>query len=253
MEDALGSPRSLLVLGGTSDIGRATARALVGGRTRTVILAGRDEEGLRRTGDELAALGAKSVETARFDALDTASHEAFVTEVFSRDDDIDVVLMAVGVLGDQAVAERDPVAALEIVRTNYVGPVSLMVPVARRLLEQGHGTLVVLSSVAAERPRKANFVYGSSKAGLDAFATGLGDSLAGSGVRVLVVRPGFVHTKMTAGLRAGPFSTTPDVVAAAIVDALREGRETIWVPPILRWVFSLLRHLPRSLFRRIPM
>ncbi|MGH3441665.1 MAG: decaprenylphospho-beta-D-erythro-pentofuranosid-2-ulose 2-reductase [Nitriliruptorales bacterium] len=253
MEDAFGLPDTLLVLGGTSDIGRATARALVSERARTVILAGREEERLRRAGDELAALGAKSVETAHFDALDTDSHEAFVADLFSREGDIDAVLVAVGVLGDQAVAERDPVAALEIARTNYVGPVSLMVPIARRLVEQGHGTLVVLSSVAAERPRKSNFVYGSSKAGLDAFATGLGDSLAGTGVRVLVVRPGFVHTRMTAGRRAGPFSTRPEVVADAIVGALREGRETIWVPPILRWVFSVLRHLPRALFRRIPL
>lgn len=253
MEDALGSPGTLLVLGGTSDIARATGRALVAERTRSVVLAGRQEEGLRRAGEELSALGAERVETAYFDAEKTDTHPAFVADVFSRVGDIDVALVAFGVLGDQAVAERDPVATLDIVRTNYVGAVSVMVPLARRLLEQGHGTLVVLSSVAAERPRKSNFVYGSSKAGLDAFATGLGDSLAGSGVRVLVVRPGFVRTKMTAGRKAGPFSTTPEAVAEAIVAALRDGSETIWVPPILRWVFAVLRHLPRRLFRRIPL
>ena len=116
---------------------------------------------------------------------------------------------------------------------------------------QAHGTLIVLSSVAAERPRRSNFVYGASKAGLDAFAQGLGDALAGTGVDVMVVRPGFVRTKMTAGLKPAPLSTTPDAVAGAIVDGLRRGAHTVWVPPALRSVMSIVRHLPRPLFRRL--
>jgi decaprenylphospho-beta-D-erythro-pentofuranosid-2-ulose 2-reductase len=129
--------------------------------------------------------------------------------------------------------------------------VSVGLAVARRLREQGHGTLVVLSSVAGERVRRSNFIYGSSKAGLDGFAQGLGDALVGSGANVLIVRPGFVRTKMTAGMSAPPLSTTADALAAAVVRALREGREIVWVPGGLRWVMMVVRHLPRRVFRRL--
>src|SRR5918912_3480447 len=117
-----------------------------------------------------------------------------------------------------------------------------MVPLAQRMRTQGHGTIVVLSSVAGERARKSNFVYGASKAGVDAFAQGLGDSLAGTGVHVMVVRPGFVKTKMTAGMSPAPFSTTADAVAEEIVKGLARGSHTVWAPPLLRGVMSVLRH-----------
>jgi decaprenylphospho-beta-D-erythro-pentofuranosid-2-ulose 2-reductase len=123
--------------------------------------------------------------------------------------------------------------------------------VARQFRRQGHGTLLVLSSVAGERARRANFVYGSSKAGLDSFSQGLGDALVGSGARVVVVRPGFVHTKMTAGMKAAPLSTTPEAVADAVVRGLEKGDEIIWAPAPLRFVMSAMRHLPRPVFRKI--
>jgi decaprenylphospho-beta-D-erythro-pentofuranosid-2-ulose 2-reductase len=251
LRDALGSVQSALILGGGSDIALATARLLVADRTRTVVLAARRPERLQDAVESLRAAGAGAVEAVAFDAIDTDSHVGFVDDVFGRFGDIDVVLLAFGVLGDQRAAEADPRAALEVVRTNYVGAVSVAIPVANRLRAQGHGLLVVLSSVAAERPRRANFVYGSSKAGLDAFAQGLGDSLVGTGARVLVVRPGFVRTKMTAGMPDAPFSTTPETVAAAIVEALRTDAHTVWVPAKLRWLMAVLRHLPRPVFRRI--
>jgi decaprenylphospho-beta-D-erythro-pentofuranosid-2-ulose 2-reductase len=118
--------------------------------------------------------------------------------------------------------------------------------------QQGHGVVVALSSVAGERPRASNFVYGSTKAGLDAFYSGLADSLVGSGVSVLVVRPGFVHSKMTEGLAAAPLATTPEAVAEAIVGGVRSGRHTVWVPGAMRFVMSGLRHLPRAVFRKLP-
>ena len=123
--------------------------------------------------------------------------------------------------------------------------------ISARLRAQGHGTIVALSSVAGERVRKSNFVYGSSKAGVDAFYQGLGDALRGRGVHVMIVRPGFVTTKMTEGLEPAPLSTTPDAVAQAIAQGLERGRDTVWVPPTLRYVMSGLRHLPRSVFRRL--
>lgn len=251
MRDALGSVQSVLVLGGGSDIGLATARALVSERARTVVLAARRPDELERAAEELRAAGATTVETLPLDAKDTASHPGFVEDAFSRQGDLDVVLLAFGVLGDEERSQADPAAALEVLETNFIGAASLMIPIVQRLKAQGHGTLVVLSSVAAERVRKSNFVYGASKAGLDGFAQGLGDSLAGTGVDVMVVRPGFVRTKMTAGLEPAPLSTTPERVAEAIVDGLRRRAHSVWVPPALRLVMAGLRHLPRPIFRRL--
>ena len=251
MNDALAAPQSVLLLGGSSEIGLAITRRLAERRAKTIVLAGRDPEALKPAADDLRAAGATTVEVAAFDALATEGHDAFVDDVFSRHGDFDLVILAFGLLGDQEEAERDTEAALAVLRTNFVGAASVALPVSRRLKAQGHGTLLVLSSVAAERARRANFVYGSSKAGLDAFCQGLGDSLVGTGARVVIVRPGFVHTKMTAGRKPAPFSTTPDAVADAVVRGLEKGAEMIWAPAQLRFVFSAMRHLPRPVWRRI--
>ena len=250
MRDATGAVQSLLVLGGTSEIGLATARRLVRDRTRRVVLAVRDPAGAEAAAGELRALGAE-VELVAFDALDFASHPGFVADVFDRFGDIDAVLVAWGVLGDQELLARDHDAAVETVQVNYTGVVSVSVPLVERMRRQGHGTIVYLSSVAGERARASNFVYGSTKAGMDAFAQGLGDSLEGSGVRGMVVRPGFVRTKMTAGLDPVPLSTDADAVAESIATGLRTGAHTVWSPAPLRLVMSALRHLPRPLFRRL--
>ncbi len=166
--------------------------------------------------------------------------------------DIDLVLLAFGVLGDQARAEEEPLAAVRVAQTNYTGAVCAGLVCAKALRAQGHGSLVVLSSVAGERARRANFVYGSSKAGLDAFAQGLGDALHGTGVHVLVVRPGFVRTRMTAHLKEAPLAADPEAVAEAVETGLRRRAETVWVPGSLRAVMAVLRHVPRGLFRRLP-
>jgi decaprenylphospho-beta-D-erythro-pentofuranosid-2-ulose 2-reductase len=252
MQDALGGVQTVLVLGGASEIALATLRKLIAQRTRTVVLAARAPDALVSVVDELRQLGATRVETVRFDATDTASHEAFVDDVVDRVGDIDLALLAWGVLGDQAEAERHSAAATEIATVNYLGAVSVGVPLAARLREQGHGLIVALSSVAGERARGSNFIYGSSKAGFDAFFQGLGDSLVGTGVRVMIVRPGFVHTKMTEGLEPAPLATTPEAVADAIVRGIERGSEVIWVPSVMRFVMSGLRHVPRALFRKLP-
>lgn len=250
MKDAFGIPRSLLVLGGTSDIALATARRLITRRTRTVWLAGRPSPDLDDAAAHLRELGADA-RTVAFDALDPASHEAGLGKVFAEGD-VDMVLLAFGVLGDQANDERDPLAAVRVAQTNYTGAVSAGLVCARALQDQGHGSLVVLSSVAGERARRSHFIYGSSKAGLDAFTQGLGDALHGTGVHVMVVRPGFVRSRMTAGLPSAPLATTPEAVATAIELGLRRRSETVWVPGALRWLMSALRHAPRPLFRRLP-
>jgi decaprenylphospho-beta-D-erythro-pentofuranosid-2-ulose 2-reductase len=175
-----------------------------------------------------------------------------VIEKAFADGDIDVTLVAFGILGDQDAAWTDVAAARELAEVNYVGAVTVGVALAERLRRQGHGSLVALSSAAAERPRRANFVYGSTKAGLDSFYTGLTDALRPSGVYVSVVRPGFVHTRMTEGMKAAPLSQTPQQVADVIVAAVRTRREQAWAPAPMRWVMSVLRHLPRALFRKLP-
>jgi decaprenylphospho-beta-D-erythro-pentofuranosid-2-ulose 2-reductase len=251
MRDAVGGVQSALVLGGTSDIALATVRRLVAGRTRTVILAARDPAKAEPAAEELRRLGATMVDTVRFDALDFDSHEALLDDVFERHGDIDLALVGWGVLGDQERIARDRAAAVEEAQVNYTGVVSVSIPLVERMRRQGHGTIVFLSSVAAERVRASNFVYGSSKAAMDGFAQGLGDAVADGGVRVLVVRPGFVRTKMTAGLDPAPLATDADSVAEAIVAGLRRNSHTVWAPGRLRAVMSALRHLPRPLFRRL--
>jgi decaprenylphospho-beta-D-erythro-pentofuranosid-2-ulose 2-reductase len=251
VRDALGSVQSVLVLGGSSDLGLAIAADLVRSRHATVVLAGRTPEALMAGAHQLDQAGAGRVETVAFDADDTAEHEIFLDKVVGMVGDLDVVIMAFGLLGDQATDEAGGEGAVRVARTNYVGAVSVGLVVARRLRSQGHGTLVVLSSVAGERVRRANFIYGSSKAGLDGFAQGLGDALAGSGAGVLIVRPGFVKTKMTEGMTPAPLSTTPEAVARATVKALQQGREVVWVPAALRWLMAVVRHLPRAIFRRL--
>jgi len=250
MDNALGESQTIVLLGGTSDIGRAIVGALVTPSTRVVVLAGRRPEEL--TPGALARPGLE-VDTVRFDAAATSSHESFVRELAARHGDLDVVIVAFGQLGEQAELDDDPAGAAELVTVNYTGAVSAGLAVAAQFRRQGHGRLVFLSSVAGERVRKANFVYGSSKAGLDGFAQGLGDALAGRGASVLVVRPGFVHSRMTAGMKAAPLATTPAAVAEATVAALHKGRRTVWVPATLRPLFSVLRHLPGPVWRRLPL
>ncbi|MDQ0992611.1 decaprenylphospho-beta-D-erythro-pentofuranosid-2-ulose 2-reductase [Streptomyces sp. V3I7] len=250
MKDAFGIPQSLLVLGGTSEIALATARRMIARRTRTVWLAGRPSPGLETAAKKLRTLGA-DVRTVAFDALDPDSHEEVLGKVFAEGD-VDMVLLAFGILGDQAHDEREPVSAVRVAQTNYTGAVSAGLVSAAALQAQGHGSLVVLSSVAGERARRSNFIYGSSKAGLDVFAQGLGDALYGTGVHVMVVRPGFVRSKMTAGLEEAPLATTPEAVATAIELGVRRRSETVWVPGTLRLVMAALRHAPRALFRRLP-
>ncbi|MFI1534233.1 SDR family NAD(P)-dependent oxidoreductase [Streptomyces anandii] len=244
-------PRSLLVLGGTSEIALATARRLIARRTRTVWLAGRPTPALEEAAAHLRSLGA-DVHTVAFDAVDPPAHEAALGKVFAEGS-VDMVLLAFGVPGDQAYDEREPLNAVAVAQTNYTGAVSAGLVAARELQNQGHGSLVVLSSVAAARARRADFIYGSSKAGLDTFAQGLGDALYGTGVHVMVVRPAFVRTRATAGRPAEPFASTPAEVATAIELGLRRRSEDVWVPGSLRLVASAVRHLPRALFRRLPL
>ncbi len=193
-----------------------------------------------------------TVETAPFDALERSGHDKVIQELFARPGGIDLVIVAFAILGDQQVDQEDPESAARVVEVNFTGAVTAMLAVVKQFRAQGRGTLVVLSSVAGVRVRKANFIYGSSKAGLDGFTQGLADSLIGTGIRVLLVRPGFVTTKMTAGMKKAPMSTTAEAVATTIVRGLESGASVVWVPSALRYVMGVMKLLPRAVFRRIP-
>jgi decaprenylphospho-beta-D-erythro-pentofuranosid-2-ulose 2-reductase len=252
VRNALGTVDTVVVLGGGSEIGQAIARQLVTEGARTVVLAARRPEQLDTAAAELTKAGATTVGTVAFDADATETHEALLADLGATYGDLDVVVVAFGVLGDQAADEVDADRAVAVARTNFLGAVSALTVTAERLKKQGHGQIVVLSSVAGERVRRANYVYGSTKAGLDGFAQGMSDALRGTGVSLLTVRPGFVHSKMTAGMKAAPLSTTPEVVAQQTVKGLRTGAHTVWAPGPLRVLMTVLRHVPRPVFRRLP-
>jgi len=243
----------VLLIGGSSEIAIAIARRLGAEGELQPFLLGRDRERLSSALATLEQAGIKDGSIGLVDADDPATHEQAIASAFDHTGGFEVVVLAVGVLGAQEGLDADIDEALEVMGVNFVGCGSLMLHCMRRLRQQGSGTLVVLSSVAAERARASNPVYGAAKAGLDALAQGLADATAGTGVRVLVVRPGFVRTRMTAGLSPAPFATTPQAVADATVRALNKGSaHTVWVPAQLRLVFSALRHVPRPVYRRLP-
>jgi len=245
------SGRRVILLGGTSEIGLAIVVALERLQPREVVLAGRDAEALERAGQALRAEGVERALTLELDALDLASHRAAMEQAFALLGGAEIVILAVGVLGARGGLSEDLDGAVEVLQVNTVGAGSLLLHAARRMREAGGGTIVVLSSAAAERPRAAVAVYGASKAGLDSLAQGLGDELHGQGVRVVVVRPGFVHTRMTAGLAPAPLASTPGEVARAVVAGLERGAHTVWAPRGARPLLVVLRLLPRPLLRRL--
>ena len=239
-----------MIFGGRSEIGLELARRLAPGAT--VVLAARDAA---RLDTEVAAVrdaGATAVHTVEFDADDLASHGPLVQRLIAEHGPIGTAVLAFGVLGDQARAEADAAHAVAIVHTDYVAQVSLLTVLASAMRAAGRGRIVAFSSVAGVRVRRANYVYGSAKAGLDGFASGLSDALHGSGIRLLIVRPGFVIGRMTAGMAPAPLSSTPAQVADATARALAGGRRSVWVPWALRPLFVGMRLLPQPLWRRLP-
>lgn len=253
MRDALGDTQTLLLLGATSDIGAAIAMELVAHRTSRVLLAARDPQACAGLTARLLAAGAEHVEVIAFDAgAGPDDHSRLVDHATTFLGEIDVTVLAFGVLGATG---RDALVgpdALDVLRTNAVGVVSVLLPLAARIRVQGHGSVVLLSSVAAVRPRRTNFAYGASKAAADAFAEGLHDELRQSGGHVLVVRPGYVKTRMTAHLPPPPLSTTPETVARRTVEGLRRRQRLVYVPRVMGAVSALLRNLPADLIARLP-
>lgn len=239
----------VVIFGGRSEIGVELATRLA--RGATVVLAAR---GADRLVDETAAVtaaGAAAVHVREFDADDLTSHARLVESIEADVGPIGVAVLAFGVLGDQARAEVDAAHAAAIVHTDFTAQVSLLTVLAAGMRARDAGAIVAFSSIAGARVRRANYVYGSAKYGLDGFVAGLTDALHGTGVRMLLVRPGFVIGRMTEGMNPAPLSSTPAEVADAAAKALRAGRTSVWVPQSLSVLVLAFRMTPRFVWRRL--
>jgi decaprenylphospho-beta-D-erythro-pentofuranosid-2-ulose 2-reductase len=256
--DAVGNPQTILLLGGTSEIGLAIcARYLRNAAARVVLADLADHPRKDAAIAQITAAGAKSVEWLDFDGTDTASHPKVVDAAW-RGGDVDVAIVAFGLLGNAEELWQDQRKAVQIAEVNYVAAVSVGVLVGEKMRAQGFGRIIAMSSAAGERVRRSNFVYGSTKAGLDGFYLGLGEALREFGVRVLVIRPGQVRTTTTiehwkaTGAKEAPFTVDKEAVAELAVTASAKGKELVWAPGAFRYVMMVLRHIPRPIFRKLP-
>jgi hypothetical protein len=247
LSEPLHPGQALLVLGGTSDIGRATALAYAE-QGWIVQLAGRDETALTREADDIRVRTGVAVSVHRFDVLHSASFTSFIDSLPRLPD---TVLSVVGLLGEQAGAESDLDHATAIMRSNYEGPALILGLLANRFVERGHGTIIGVSSVAGERGRASNYVYGSAKAGFTAFLSGLRNRLATRGIHVLTVKPGFVRTRMTRGMKLPSMLTaSPDVVGRQILAAATKRKDVVYILPVWRLIMGVIKAIPEPMFKK---
>lgn len=254
MKNGVGVAQNIVLFGGTSEIGHAILQKLVKPGVSHVVLVSRDLDAADLQIAEIAERYPDlEIHHVRFNADDSASMVHVVAEVAQQIGDIDVAVIAQGVLQEGVDYYSIPAALLPVADVNFTGTMVLMYALAARMRSQGYGKMVLLSSVAGERVRKGNPAYGATKAGIDGFALALDHELVGSGVSVLVVRPGFVTTKMTKGMNKAPFSTDADSVAAAVDKAISTSKTVIWAPGLLQYLFLILKNLPTAVWRRLPL
>ncbi len=250
--DAVGNPQTILLLGGTSEIGLAICeRYLQNAHARIVLACMPEDPGRDDAVAQMKAAGARSVELIDFDALNTDSHPKVIEQAFANGD-VDVAIVAFGVLGDAEELWQNQRKAVQAAEINYTAAVSVGVLLGEKMRGQGFGQIIAMSTVAGERVRRSNFVYGSTKAGLDGFYLGLSEALREFGVRVLVIRPGQVRTRMSAHIKEAPLTVDKEYVANLAVTASAKGKELVWAPAAFRYVMIVLRHVPRSIFRKLP-
>ncbi|HUY16452.1 MAG TPA: SDR family NAD(P)-dependent oxidoreductase [Acidimicrobiales bacterium] len=252
MENAFGQPQNVVIFGGSSDIARAITKKLCAARAHTVILAGRNQGLLDAAALEAQEYGATKTNTVLFDANDPSNAERTVSEAFAKvGDQIDLVIIAVGLLGNQTSDQESAAASAEMITVNVTWPVAALAEIRNRLIAQGSGRILVMSSVAAIRVRESTYLYSGAKAGLDRICSGLAQSLEGTGVKLQLLRPAVVRTKMTVGADEPPFTTGANEVAENVMRGLASNDDVIWSPPLLRYVFFVLRHLPAPLWRKV--
>lgn len=245
-------PRRLAVLGGYSDIALATVDVLAQRGLAFVALGGRKQARLAEAADGLRQRHRDlNVATFAFDAGVPETHRDTLDNLDVGGEPLDSCLVAFGELGPPFTSDADPAEVARLVTTNFAGAASSVLAATQLLERDGGGRVIVLSSITAVRPRAANLAYGSAKAGLDAFVTNLAELTADSGVHIVTVRPGFVHTSMTEGVDPAPFATTPEEVANDIVAGLSKGDDVVWSPAVLRGVAPVLKSLPGPLWRRL--
>ena len=250
--DAVGNPQTILLLGGTSEIGLAIcARYLQNAHARIVLAAMPGDPGRDDAVAQMKAAGAPSVELIDFEATEPESHPKMIEAAFA-DGDVDVAIVAFGILGDAEELWQNQQKAVLAAEINYTAAVSVGVLLGEKMRAQGFGQIIAMSSAAGERVRRSNFVYGSTKAGLDGFYLGLAEALREYGVRVLVIRPGQVRTRMSAHVKEAPLTVDKEYVANLAVAAAAKGKELVWAPAAFRYVMMVLRHIPRSIFRKLP-
>ena len=253
--DATGNPQKILLLGGTSEIGLAICERYLRNAKARIVLACMPGDPLREAAKkQLEDAGAKSVEVIDFDAVDTESHPAVIDAAWGGEhpQDVDVAIVAFGLLGDAEELWQDQRKAVQIADINYTAAISVGVLLGDKMRAQGSGQIIAMSSAAGERVRRSNFVYGSTKAGLDGFYLGLGEALREYGVRVLVIRPGQVRTRMSAHVKEAPLTVDKEYVAELAVTASAKGKDLVWAPGAFRYVMMVLRHIPRPIFRKLP-
>lgn len=239
------------VVGGTRGMGRALAR-LLAARGEAVVLLGRDAAELATSARDLAARGARgSVATGHLDLTDPAGFAAALDAADQAVGSVDTLIVTAGDFAAQTELERDPARLRRLLDVNFTATAVLCQQAAERLAARGGGTICAFSSVAGDRARRGNYLYGASKAGLSAFLEGLGLAYGDRGVRVVCVRPGFVRTGMTAGLPVPPFAGEPDAVARVVLRAIDRGTPVVYAPPIWRFVMLAIRLLPRAVMRRV--
>ena len=252
MENAFGQPQNVIVLGGSSDIARAITKKLCTARAHTVVLAGRNQQLLDESAKEAQEYGATKTETLLFQAEDVSKAGEVVTAAFDKvGENVDLVIIAVGMLGNQRELENDPLGSARMADVNYTWPVAALGEIRRRLVAQGSGRILVISSVASVRVYRDAYLYSGAKAGLDRLCQGVAESLKGTGVSLQLLRPGFVRSKMTAGQKEAPFTTGVNEVAENTMRGLASGDLVIWSPPILKYVSVAMRLMPNQIWHKL--
>lgn len=252
MIDAVGNPQKILLLGGSSEIGLTIVSEFLARQPAKVVLAGLADDPRRDAAlDQMRAAGASEVEWLDFDAVDFDSHPATIDAAWAGGD-VDIAVVAFGMLGDNEEQWQNQKLAVLACNLNYTAAVSVGVLLGQKMKDQGYGQIIAMSSAGAMRVRRTNFVYGSNKLGLDAFYTNLGEALEADNVRVLVIRPGQVRTRMSAHLDDAPLTVDKEEVGKLAVKGVDKKKLIVWAPPAFALVMLVLQHVPRPIFKKLP-